>query len=287
MHGAGRSRMGPYGSFRAPAPGAAQFVPTLETNQVAPISTPLAEWSQPWNNRGQKRRADVELHRDRTSPDWEAEADLFLLENYITYSQSYVIQEYLENTIYWPDDWDALVGVFFMWSGINPLDVLWGSIGIQKWVRDRARIDLLEKNADFLSVWRLPERMKQEGLVHGKSVAIYLNKLPLEPKSLRKKMLPFPPPRAARSLRAALLPSNLHRKNLNGRRPLISALLRPIPTGSLRAALSSPLHRKIPISHGHQLRKTTRMQQKTILTQSIPLMFSIRTLTTTSVLPLL
>lgn len=114
-----------------------------------------------------------------------------------------------------------------------------------------------------------------------------LEQVTFEPQSLCKKMLLFPPPRAARSSRAALLPSNLHRKNLNGRQPLIKALLGPIPTRSLRAALSNPLHRKITISHGHQLRKTTRMQQKTNLTQSIPLIFSIRTLTTTSVLPLL
>ncbi len=86
-------------------------------------------------------------------------------------------------------------------------------------------------------------------------------------------MLLFPPPGAARSLRAALLPSNLHRKNLNGRQPLIKALLGPIPTRSLRAALSNPLLRKISISHGHRLRKTTRMQQKTDLTPSIPLIF--------------
>jgi hypothetical protein len=89
----------------------------LGTNPATPVSTLVPGWSQQWNNKGQKRRADVELHRDRTSPGWETEADLFLLENYMTYSPSYVNLENLDITIYWPDDWpddwDALVGVFF------------------------------------------------------------------------------------------------------------------------------------------------------------------------------
>jgi len=41
------------------------------------------------------------------------------------------------------------------------------------------KVDRLEKNGDCLPVWRLPERMKEEGLVHDKSVAIYSNRLPL------------------------------------------------------------------------------------------------------------
>lgn len=44
---------------------------------------------------GQRIRADVELQNDRTSPDRDADADLFLR----SFSQSYVTQ----NTLIWPN----------------------------------------------------------------------------------------------------------------------------------------------------------------------------------------
>jgi len=84
----------------------------------------------------------------------------------MAYPPNYVVQKFLDFAKYRPKDWDALVGVFFTHSGVNPLDVLWGSIGIQRWERDWVRIDMLEKNGDYLPTWRLPERMEKEGLVH-------------------------------------------------------------------------------------------------------------------------
>ena len=103
----------PCGSFQAPAPGAAQFVPTLGTTLPAPLFPPVRGWSQPRNNRGQKRQADVELHRDKNSLGGDVEADLFLIENCLTCSPSYVVPEYQIIAKYRPDDWDILVDLLF------------------------------------------------------------------------------------------------------------------------------------------------------------------------------
>lgn len=145
---------------------AATFAPS--TPSLAP--GPSLGWSQSLANRGQKRQAEGELYRDRTSPGRETEADLFLLENLMAYPRTYVIEKYLDMARYRPDDWDVLVGLFFTWSPESPLVVLWGSIGVQKWERNLVRLDWLEREPDCLPVWRLPERMKNEGLVHGLSV---------------------------------------------------------------------------------------------------------------------
>lgn len=81
----------------------------------------------------------------------------------MAYSQTYVVEKYLDMARYRPKEWDALVGVFFTHSAVNPLDILWGSIGIQKWERDWRRIDELGKNGHCLPT--LPESMEKEGLV--------------------------------------------------------------------------------------------------------------------------
>jgi len=142
---------------------AAAFAPPTPPVAAGPFQAPAPAAT----NRGQKRPADGELQYVRTSPGRKAEADLFLLENHRTYSRGYIIQKYLDVALYRPDDWDILVGIFFTWSGDNPLDVLWGSIGTQTWERDWGRIDRLERNPDYLPVWRLPKRLAGEGLVQG------------------------------------------------------------------------------------------------------------------------
>jgi len=146
----------------AQPPIAATFAPS--TPPLAPGPSP--GWSQSQSARGQKRQAEGELCRERSSPGREADAELFLIENCTAYPRHYVVKKFLDFAKYRPKDWDALVGVFFTHSGVNPLDILWGSIGIQKWERDWVRIDMLEKNGDCLPTWRLPERMEKEGLVH-------------------------------------------------------------------------------------------------------------------------
>lgn len=99
----------------------------------------------------------------------ETEPTLFLLENVTAYPRPYMTDRYLDMAKYRQDDWNALMGLFFTQSGENPLDVLWGSIGVQKWIRNFARIDQIEKEPGSLPVWNLPERMKEEDLVRGLS----------------------------------------------------------------------------------------------------------------------
>lgn len=116
----------------------------------------------------------------------------------MTYPPSYVIEKYLEDAKYRPNDWYPRVGVFFMRhysksfrearqtgqrsDRIVTAESLRGSLSfgfgrLQKWGQDWVGIDLLEREPDSLPVWRLPERLKEEDLVHGNSVAIYLGKL--------------------------------------------------------------------------------------------------------------
>lgn len=135
------------------------------TPYLAP--TPTTGWGQPLTNGGHKRLAEEELYRDRPSPARETEPDIFFLENLTAYPQPYITEKYLEMSRDRPDDWNALMGLFFTQSGENPLDVLWGSIGAQKWIRNFARDDRSEKEPGSLPAWHLPEGMQKEDLVRG------------------------------------------------------------------------------------------------------------------------
>jgi len=80
-----------------------------------------------------------------------------------------VIEKYLEMAKYRPVDWDVLMGSFFTSSPESPSNVLWGSIGVQKWERSFARIDRVEREPGCLPVWHVSDRMREEGLVRGLS----------------------------------------------------------------------------------------------------------------------